>query len=264
MAGMNSGHARIPHRILHDPRKAAALVDLQANPVGSLEWWGKRWSMKRDAVHRFLNALMRAGVVIIATSAGGTQVTFLDDDSDSSPTRSDREQGVRDAAAMHPRSVAVPSRPLASLASCSTGPSESFPQTAANSVDVVSYGGEEGTYTEKLIRAMNRACRETFGSAHRTIQDDNRGSNRAGPQLEAEGVPIGFAIEQLVLGVRRFNVLKHGKGSLPRTVAYFAPGISEKWSQPEFTLLSMEQGGAEDSPDEIKAGIADLKRRIGA
>lgn len=246
------GRLLISHPLLRKPKNAAVFADLRAYPCASMREWADRWKWTKDRVHRFLHALVRAGLVELTVTINGTLVTFPDVDADSTPTRADRDLNAtpekRDASETRPRRVAALSHPpLASLASCFTRPSKSFPQTAPG-VDVIDYGGEEGTYTEKLIRAMNKACRETFGKGHRTIQPDNIGSNRAGPELEAEGVPIEFAVEQLVLGVRRFNVGKHGKGSLPRTVAYFAPGISEKWSQPEFALLSMESRKSPKQP----------------
>jgi hypothetical protein len=80
-----------------------------------------------------------------------------------------------------------------------------------------------------LIKAMNVALLVRFPESYQQVMLDNRSSVGAADRLELAGVPADRAEVHLQEQCRLFNPSKHGKGELPRSLAYFERGILKAW-----------------------------------
>lgn len=90
----------------------------------------------------------------------------------------------------------------------------------------------------RMIPVMNEEFARLLGDAYREILPDNRGSHRAGHQLEAAHVDPDWCEQRLRLLCRTFNPSKHGGGQAPRTLAYFVGGLIRDWGQYSLPLLA--------------------------
>ncbi len=89
----------------------------------------------------------------------------------------------------------------------------------------------------RLIPVINEELTRLLGD-YRQIRPDNRGSHRAGLQLEAANVDPDWCEQRLRLLCRTFNPSKHGGGQPPCTLAYFAGGLIRDWGQYSLPLLA--------------------------
>lgn len=76
---------------------------------------------------------------------------------------------------------------------------------------------------------MNDVFTARFADGYRAVLEDNRSSIDAALRLEVAGVPLDRAEAFLAAQCRLFNPSKHGKGELPRSLAYFERGIVKAW-----------------------------------
>jgi hypothetical protein len=212
--------------ILADPERARAFADLSANPHGSVRLWADRWGWTLPRVHRFLKALEKAGLARFERSQAGTVLRPIDEVLPVTPA------------------VTPPVTP------CHLDPRP------------LDHSREQKTvtpnYTEKLIEAMNGELSRIYGSDHRAIRPDQKGSHRAGDAMQAAGIPLDFALERLLADCRTFNPSKHGRGKLPQSLNLFTRGILRAWtrrSQLELGLPpKLKVDRAPDPPAEARGG----------
>lgn len=76
---------------------------------------------------------------------------------------------------------------------------------------------------------MNSSLHQRFSETYRPVLPDNRSSIEAALRLDVSGVPADRAVFYLEEQCRLFNPSKHGKGELPRSLAYFERGILKAW-----------------------------------
>jgi hypothetical protein len=119
---------------------------------------------------------------------------------------------------------------------------------------------------------MNGVLADRFGQEYRPVMHDNRASVAAGERLQAAGIDVDFAIAEVRGSCWLFNPSKHGRGELPRSLAYFERGIVKGWgmrAQQQLALLSSTEGGAAAEsrkprangvPTPIADSIAELRR----
>lgn len=103
----------------------------------------------------------------------------------------------------------------------------------------------------RLIPAMNDEFMRLLGD-YRPINPDNRGSHRAGHELEQAGVDPEWCEQKLRQLCRVFNPSKHGGGKPPRTLAYYAKTLIREWklweSQYSLPLARVEPSHPEPAP----------------
>jgi hypothetical protein len=91
---------------------------------------------------------------------------------------------------------------------------------------------------------MNDGLSARFQESYRPVLADNVSSIAAADRLELAGVPAGKAEAHLLVQCRLFNPSKHGKGDLPKSLAYFERGILKAWkneAQLAIPLMQLER-----------------------
>jgi hypothetical protein len=197
-----------------------AFASLQANPVGSLSDFAKRWGWEKVRVQRFINALRKVGIDV--DSGTTNTIVNLDRDPDTIVRHPDT---ILQSVSGYPDTISESvsgSNPV-SLDSGGTSVS-GYPDTIVpldtRSLDL----SRAKKYTEKLIEVLNLELSSRF-SDFRKKSSDHHGSHRAGVAMLRAGVPLEFAEQQLAQACRRFNPEKHGRGKLPGGVQFFQRGI---------------------------------------
>lgn len=94
-------------------------------------------------------------------------------------------------------------------------------------------------YAVRMIPVMNEEFGRLIGD-YQPVRADNRGSHRAGHELEAAHVDMDWCEQRLRELCRAFNPSKHGGGEPPRTLAYFTRGLIRDWRQYRLNLLTVE------------------------
>jgi hypothetical protein len=92
---------------------------------------------------------------------------------------------------------------------------------------------------------MNEALAARFKESYRPVLLDNASSIAAADRLENAGVPAGKGEAHLLVQCRLFNPSKHGKGELPKSLAYFERGVLKAWkteAQLAIPLMQLERG----------------------
>lgn len=206
------------HPFLADPERQRAFDHLTAVPTGSVRAWAEQLGWKVGRFRRFLDSLIRYRLGEIETTPFGTTFKPI--------AHKVRPCGARVA------------HTLGSTGVKSTGPSARTRKPGANSVTEVPWSA----FAVRLIPAMN----EEFGrliADYQPVRADNRGSHRAGHELEAARVDPDWCEERLRQMCRSFNPAKHGRGEPPRTLAYFTRGLIRDWQQYWLNLMAVERSG---------------------
>lgn len=209
------------HPFLADPERRRAFDLLTAVPTGSVRIWADRLGWTKDRMQRFIDGLRRYRLGEVITCANRS--TFI--------PASDILT-VAECSGLS-RTVAAP---LGSTGVKSTGPSASTRKGSSNGASEVPWS----SYAVRLIPAMN----EEFGrliAEYRPVRSDNRGSHRAGHELESQRVDPDWCEDRLRQMCRAFNPSKHGGGEPPRTLGYFTRGLIRDWRQYSLNLLSVER-----------------------
>jgi hypothetical protein len=90
---------------------------------------------------------------------------------------------------------------------------------------------------------MNDALLARFKESYRRVLEDNKSSVASAGRLELAGIPVDKAEAHLLVQCRLFNPSKHGKGDLPKSLAYFERGILKAWkneAQLAIPLMQLE------------------------
>lgn len=85
-----------------------------------------------------------------------------------------------------------------------------------------------GPLVVELITTMNRTLGSIY-TDYTPVRGDNRASSAAAIDLESAGVDPAWAAAELRTMCVQFNRGRHGKGSLPGTLAYFRRGLLTAW-----------------------------------
>jgi hypothetical protein len=211
----------IDHPFLADPERAAAFEQLAANPSGSIRGWAKLLGWEATKAKRFVQSLIRYGLADIQSCRHGSVFRPLSDPLGVAPRgATDRPTPPQTATHRHtskPRHLAV----LGAAAESSR------PSLDTGLLDT----GSRDADAKRLIGAMNEALGSSIGDSYVPVAEDNRGSHRAAEKLFVAGVPMDFAIAQLIRDARRFNPSRHGGGDIPRSVGFFVKGIITAWGR---------------------------------
>ena len=198
------------HTYLQDPENARAYAHLIEFPIGSVRKWAKALGWSDGKMQRFLGALRRYRLGSIEACQQHSVFRPLNsplnprgEDANSPPAKVHRSVSMRIDAYRPPLG--------------SSGLVEKEPSAA----------GSE--YSTALIKAMNVALLVRFPESYQQVMLDNRSSVGAADRLELAGVPADRAEVHLQEQCRLFNPSKHGKGELPRSLAYFERGILKAW-----------------------------------
>ncbi len=208
------------HPFLADPERRKAFDLLTAVPTGSVRIWAEQLGWSKDRMQRFIDGLRRFRLGEVITCANRS--TFIPADI----------LTVADCRGLS-RTVAPP---LGSTGVKSTGPSARTRNSGANSVTEVPFS----IYAVRMIPVMN----EEFGrliDGYQPVRADNRGSHRAGHELESANVDMDWCEQRLRELCRAFNPSKHGGGEPPRTLGYFTRGLIRDWQQYRLNLLTVER-----------------------
>lgn len=214
------------HAFLQDPEHARAYAHLSAVPIGSVRTWAKSLGWSNGKMQRFLGAIRRYRLGDVQSCDRHSVFRPLNspinpkgEDANSPPAKVHRFVSVRTDAHRPPLG--------------SSGLSTKQPSAA----------GSE--YSTALITAMNDALSALFKESYRPVLLDNVSSIETAQLLESAGVPVDRAEAHLLVQCRLFNPSKHGKGDLPRSLAYFKRGIMKAWkneAQLEIPLMQLERG----------------------
>lgn len=188
------------HTFLEDPENARAYAHLLAVPIGSQRTWATALGWSSGKMQRFLASLSRYRLGEIQSCKHGSVFR---------PLKAEEPQRVHRGASMR---IDVHRPALGS-----TGLVAKEPSAAGLK------------YSTALITTMNDALVARFAEGYRAVLDDNRSSIEAADRLDLAGVPVDRAEEHLLAQCRLFNPSKHGKGELPRSLAYFERGIMKAW-----------------------------------
>lgn len=221
-----------PHPYLRAPDRARAFEHLSANPSGDTRTWAEELGWKRGKLLRFLDGVRRYQLADIETSRFGSRFRPCAGAINSSGPKAD--QNATGAGPWSDRSATT----LGSAGVTRvTGPSErkaKRPSVSHTAGDAVPWS----SIAVRMIPVMNEEFSRLLGEAYRQILPDNRGSHRAGHQLEAAHVDPDWCEQRLRLLCRTFNPSKHGGGQAPRTLAYFTTGLIRDWRQYTLPLLA--------------------------
>lgn len=207
------------HTYLQDPENARAYAHLIEFPIGSVRKWAKALGWSDGKMQRFLGALRRYRLGSIETCQhhsvfrplNGKKEAFPHPTPVSPPPLAPPHEVHRSA------SVRIDAHRCVSAPLGSSGLVDQQPSAA----------GLE--YSTALIKAMNDALVARFADGYRAVLPDNRSSIDTATRLELAGVPPDRAEAHLLEQCRLFNPSKHGKGELPRSLAYFERGILKAW-----------------------------------
>jgi hypothetical protein len=230
------------HPFLEDPENARAYAHLLAVPIGSLRTWAKDLNWSAGKLQRFIAALRRYRLGSVESCKhnsvfrplnGKTPGKTHPPPKNPPPFASDHDvhRSVSDRIDAHRCASAAP---LGSSGLVGKEPSAA---------------GSE--YSNTLITAMNAALSARFLDGYRPVLIDNKSSIEAAHRLEHAGVPADRAVAHLEIQCRLFNPSKHGKGELPRSLAYFERGILKAWrseAQLEIPLMQLERASSDDAP----------------
>lgn len=229
------------HPFLADPENARGYAHLLAVPLGTVRTWAKSLGWSRSKTQRFLASLSRYQIGEVQSckthSVFRSSITPYHPKGDKAPP----------VAQTHDVSRCVPGRPGVSrrvpAALGSTGLEAKEPSAKADAA------GSE--YSRALITAMNEALLARFKESYRPVLLDNRSSIRAATRLELAGVPLDKGEAHLLVQCRLFNPSKHGKGELPKSLAYFERGTLKAWrteAQLQIPLMQLERSSTDPGP----------------
>jgi hypothetical protein len=249
----------VNHPYLVDPAHSQAFAALVANGYGTQRGWARAWGWTLPRVQRFLSALVRYQLAEIVTAPRMTIVRILPADGQRGRSDTNRYEPIQSV-------VEVVVDPVVEVV---VDP----PTLGTRYLDKQPRYLEAGSgFTETLINCMNAVLAERFGEAYRPVMHDNRASVAAATRMQTSGIDLAFAVAELRQGCWLFNPSKHGKGELPRSLAYFERGIVKAWgmrAQQQLALLSSAKGGAAAEsqkprqggiPTPIADSIAELER----
>lgn len=222
------------HTFLQDPEYARGYAHLLAVPIGSVRTWARSLGWSRSSMQRFLASLRREHLGEVQSCK--THSVF-------------RPLSGKTKGFVHPPSpVHTPVAQTHDVARCVPGrPGTSrYVPAALGSSGLVgkepSATAEAGSeYSRALITAMNDALLARFRESYRSVLVDNVSSIAAADRLEKAGVPADKAEAHLLVQCRLFNPSKHGKGDLPKSLAYFERGILKAWkTEAQLTIPLMQ------------------------
>lgn len=224
------------HPFLQDPENARGYAHLLAVPIGTVRTWARSLGWSRSSMQRFLASLCREHLGEVQSCKthsvfrplSGKTKGFPHPPPISPPAIAQNHDVARCVPGRLGTSRYVP----AALGSSGLGgkePSATAPATA----------GSE--YSRALITAMNDALSARFKESYRPVLTDNDSSIAAADRLDKAGVPVGNAEAHLLVQCRLFNPSKHGKGELPKSLAYFERGILKAWkTEAQLTIPLMQ------------------------
>ncbi|MEX1185300.1 MAG: hypothetical protein WEA80_01760 [Gemmatimonadaceae bacterium] len=222
------------HPYLSDPERASAFEYLSQQGAGTTRRWAEQLGWKRGKLNRFLDSVRRYRLAEIETTPHGSRFrpcTGVAEsiepkrDQDADKVRPGRDQGA----------TTLGSTGLSGF----TGPSARERETGENSVDAAGDTVPWSSIAVRMIPAMNQEFMRMF-SDYRPINPDNRGSHRAGHELERAGVEAEWCEQRLRQMCRMFNPSKHGGGEPPRSLRYYAASLIRDWSQYSLPLARVE------------------------
>lgn len=243
------------HPFLQDPENARGYAHLLAVPLGTVRTWAKSLGWKKGKMQRFLASLSRHQIGELQSCK--THSVFRPLNAPIHPFTP--RVKIAPIAPTHDVYRRVPGVPgtdrYTSAALGSTGLEAKEPSAKADTA------GSE--YSRALITAMNEALLARFKESYRPVLLDNRSSIRAATRLELAGVPLAKGEAHLLVQCRLFNPSKHGKGELPKSLAYFERGTLKAWrteAQLQIPLMQLERSSTDPGPkyQEFTPPAADL------
>jgi hypothetical protein len=233
------------HPFLQDPENARGYAHLLAVPLGTVRTWAKSLGWSRSKTQRFLASLSRYQIGEVQSCKTHSVFRPLDGKSQGIPHHP--SISLPAVALTHDVSRCVPGRPGMSrcvpAALGSAGLERKEPSATADAA------GSE--YSRALIVAMNDALSARFKESYRPRLLDNKSSIAAAGRLELAGVPVDKAEAHLLIQCRLFNPSKHGKGELPKSLAYFERGVLKAWrteAQLQIPLMQLERSSTDPGP----------------
>lgn len=230
------------HPFLADPENARGYAHLLAVPVGTVRKWATSLGWKKGKMQRFLAGLSRYQIGELQSCKTHSVFRPLNAPIHPFTPRVNNPP----VAPTHDVYRSVPGVPgtdrYASAALGSTGLEGKEPSATATP-------GSE--YSTALITAMNDALSARFMESYRRVLLDNRSSIEAAGRLELAGLPADKAEAHLLTQCRLFNPSKHGKGQLPKSLAYFERGTLKAWkteAQLTIPLMQLERSSPDPGP----------------
>lgn len=219
------------HPFLEDPENDRAFAQLLAVPTGSVRTWAKSLGWSNGKMQRFLASLARYRLGEIQSCQHHSVFRPLN-----SGARIEQERERNPAPKQKPERV---------HRSVSVRTDAHRPPLGSSGLRTKKPSAAGTEYSTALITAMNEALAALFKESYRPVLLDNVSSIDTAQQLELAGVPVERAEAHLLVQCRLFNPSKHGKGDLPRSLAYFKRGIMKAWkneAQLEIPLMQLERG----------------------
>lgn len=230
---------------LEDRENAHAYAHLLAEPVGTLRSWARAlgWSLGR--MQRFLANLSRYQLGEIQSCKQHSVFRPLNGIS----------QGFPHPSPISPPPVAPTHDVYRGVSGCidtHRGASAALGSTGLEGKEPSAKADAAGSeYSRALIGAMNDALSARFKESYRPVLSDNKSSLAAARRLELAGMPADKAEAHLIVQCRLFNPSKHGKGELPKSLAYFERGTLKAWrteAQLAIPLMQLERSVPDPGP----------------